>query len=1002
MLLAMMRKSAMLLLAVFGFTAFAMAQNQTVTGVVTDKKGEPLPGVTVAVKNTTLATSTNTKGAYTLNNVPKDAVLTFTGVGVVQWQVDVDGKSVVNTDVETSVGNLNEVVVVGYGTARRKDLTGSVATVQAKDFNKGNYTSPDQLIQGKAAGVLVINNTGQPGGATTVRIRGTSSIRSGNQPLFVIDGVPLSGGSARPGGRGGDFGSDGGNPLTYINPNDISGIEILKDASATAIYGSRGANGVVLITTKRGKSGAPQVDASASFGVGTLLKRLEVLNAAEYVKTLNDYKLPTTVWTAAAPTANFGGNVDAFDAITRSALTQNYNVAVGGGTEDGRYRISAGYLDQQGIIKTSDLKKFTANLTSSFKFLPSKKLGLDINVLVTQTNERIAPISQFVGFTGNLISQALQWNPTHPLIKPGTDSAWIDPALGATTINPLAQLNYFKDKATVNTIIASISPSYKITKDLEYKFIYSVNRQVGVRRGEVNGLINVEGIQNRGSAFVGNQEQTNQQLTNTLNFNKKITSQLNLNAVVGHEWLIYDTKGNFQSAQDFTNIGLNYYDYLQYSTQASRGIGSFASPTTELQSFFGRAIINLRDKYLITGTMRADGSTRFGANNKYGYFPSVGIAWNASQEGFLANSSFIKNLKVRASWGQTGNQEFPSGASLNRFGLGQQAISQTNYGNEDLKWETSTTLNAGIDFSIFNDRLSGTIDVFEKKTTDVLFEQNIVQPAPGGKIWINLDGSVVNKGLEITLTGGIIRNKDMNWNISGNASFLDNTVTGLAGFYETGALRGQGFSGVLGQRVVSGQPLNVWYLRRFNGLDKGAGTGQGQSLYADGGSTLYYSGSPNPKMLLGLSSDFSYKKFSASIGMNGTFGHYLFNNTAASVLGIGNLLGSRNIAKELINNGGFQEALSNAPAPSTRNLEKGNYLKMANATIGYRVGNIGNSIRNLYISFTGQNLFIITNYTGFDPEVNTDAGNDGIPSLGVEYIPYPSARTFSLGLNFSL
>ncbi|HEY8658469.1 MAG TPA: SusC/RagA family TonB-linked outer membrane protein, partial [Hanamia sp.] len=295
------------------------------------------------------------------------------------------------------------------------------------------------------------------------------------------------------------------------------------------------------------------------------------------------------------------------------------------------------------------------------------------------------------------------------------------------------------------------------------------------------------------------------------------------------------------------------------------------------------------------------------------------------------------------------------------------------------------------------DRLSGSVDYFYKKTTDVLFEQNIIQPAPGGKIWINLPGYILNKGFEIMLSANIIRKQDINWNIGGNASFIQNTVSGLAGYYETGELRGQGFSDVRGQRVVSGQPLNVWYLRRFEGIDKATG----QSIYADNGNTLYYSGSPNPKTLLGLSSDFTYKKLTATINMNGSFGHYLFNNTAASVLGIGNLGTTRNIAKGLIG-GAIKEDISNAPAPSTRNLEKGNYIKMANASISYFIGNIGNSIKNLNISLTGQNLFVITKYTGFDPEVNTDAGFGGIPSLGVEYIPYPSARTFLLGLNFSL
>ncbi len=971
------------LLAVFLFcTNAAFAQGKSVSGKVTDAKdGSPVVGASVTVKGTKTGTQTNANGEFSLS-VPESAttlVISSVGFGTKEAAI---GSGSVNIVLAAAANDLNEVVVVGYGTARKRDVVGSTSSVQAKDFNKGTYTSPDQLIQGKAAGVLVINNTGQPGGSTTIRIRGSSSIRSGNQPLFVVDGVPLSGGSARPGGSGGDFGNDGGNPLNYLNPNDIAGIEILKDASATAIYGSRGANGVILITTKRGKSGAAQVDASASSGVSHVAKVLKVLDGNEYRKALKDYGLTS---------GDFGSNVNAFDAITRTALTQNYNVAIGGGTEDARYRLSTSYLDQQGVVKNSNLKKFTVNLNSSFKFLPSKKLGLDINLLVTQTNEQIPPISAFVGFTGNLISQALQWNPTHQLIKPGTDSAWIDPAVGGTTINPLAQLNYYKDNAVVNTIIASISPSYKITNDLEYRFLYSVNRQVGVRKGQVNRLLNAQDILDRGVAFINNAEQTNTQITNTLNYNKKINSDFNVNAVVGHEWLVFDSKGNGLSGKDFTNVGLNYYDYIQYTTQSSRSIYSYASPTQELQSFFARAIFNYKDKYLLTGTYRADGSTRFGKNNKYGYFPSVGFAWNVSKEGFLEGNDFVKNLKFRASWGKTGNQEFPSGASLNRFGIGQQVISQSNYGNPDLKWETSTTANVGIDFSIFSDRFTGSVDYFNKKTSDVLFEQNIVQPAPGGKIWVNLPGNVTNKGVEISLLAAVVRGKDFNWNIGGNASFLQNNVSGLAGFYETGELRGQGFSQVRGQRVVNNQPLNVWYLLQWKGIDKGTG----QSVYSD---SKIYTGSPNPKLLLGLSTDLSYKKFTATLNFNGNFGHYIYNNTAATVLGIGNL-GNRNIAKTLLGSG---EALSNAPAPSTRNLEKGNYVKLTNANLSYRIGNIGKTFRNVNISLTGQNLFVITKYSGFDPEVNTDGGFGGIPSLGIEYIPYPSARTITLGVNFSL
>ncbi len=995
MLMSMKRLLHVILLPLFLLISLSLlAQDRVVTGKVTDSKdGSPVVGASVQPKGSKTGTSTGADGTFRIAVPSGINTLVVSSAEFEKQEIDVADKASVEISLKAAASGLSEVVVIGYGTARKKDLTGSVASVQAKDFNKGTYTSPDQLIQGKAAGVLVINNTGQPGGSTTVRIRGSSSIRSGNQPLFVIDGIPLSGGSARPGGADGRFGNDAGNPLNYINPNDIASIEILKDASATAIYGSRGANGVIIINTKRGKSGAPTLEVSAASGISNVAKKLEVLDAGEYRAALKEYGITS---------GDFGGNVDAFDEISRTGLTQSYNTAVSGGTENGRYRLSAGYLDQKGIIKNSDLKKITANLNTSFKFLESKKLGLDINILTSQTNEQIAPISAFVGFTGNLIAQALQWNPTHPLIKPGTDSAWIDPAVGSTTVNPLATLNYFDDKAKVTTIIASISPSYKITNDLEYKFLYSINRQVGNRKGQMNRLLNEQGNENRGTAFVRNLELTNSQITNTLSYNKQITSDFNLNAVIGHEWLVFDTKGNGMFGQDFPNYGLNYYDIMHTASQSSLGVFNFASPTTELQSFFGRAIVNYKEKYILQASLRSDGSTKFGENNKYGYFPAASLAWIVSKEDFMAGNGFVNNLKVRVGYGETGNQEFPSGASLNRVSIGQYNGSdwpteQINYGNEDLKWETSKTTNAGIDFTILDNRISGSIDYFNKKTTDVLFEQNLVRPSPDiGRVWINLDGEVVNKGVEVSLYGTVMNTKDLTWNMGINASFLTNTVSGLAGFYETGQLRGQGFSNVQAQRLVSGQPLNVWYLQRWEGIDKTTG----KDILTNNGATKFYVGSPNPKTLLGISTDVAYKKFSAALSFNGNFGHYLYNNTAATVVGIGNL-GTRNIAKNLLD-GDVQESRANAPTPSTRFLEKGNYVKLANASIGYRVGNIGNSIKNLYISLTGQNLFVITKYNGFDPEVNTDGSFGGIPSLGIEYVPYPSARSIQLGINFSL
>jgi TonB-linked SusC/RagA family outer membrane protein len=967
-----------------------LAQTKVVSGKVRDSRGNAVIGASVVVKGTQTGGTTDATGAFSFAAPESATTLTVSAVGFTTIDVPISGGTIDVVMEETTV-DLNEVIVVGYGTARRRDVTGSVQSVKAKDFNKGVIVSPDQAIQGKAAGVMIISNSGQPGGATTVRIRGTATIRSGQQPLYVVDGVPLSGNSARPGATGAGIGSTPGtNPLNFMNPNDIASIEILKDASATAIYGSRGANGVILITTKRAQTGEPYIDAGASVGFSKIMKKLEVLDGNEYRKALSDYGMTG---------GDFGGNVDAMDAITRTGLTHSYTAAVGGGTANSKYRISTSYLDQQGIVKESEFKKYTANVNGGFKLLKNRNLNIDFNVSVSGTNEQIAPISNDAGFSGSLIGQALQWNPTHPLIEPGTGRPWIDPAVGATTINPLAMLEAYDARLNENVVLASVTPSYKLTKDLEYKFLYSIAHRQGKSRGEVKRWLNQEAVENRGAAVIEDAQETTQQLTHTLSYDKQLSDAFRINAVVGYEYMKFEGRNNGLSGQDFTDAGdLHYYDIMTYSSQGSRNIWSYTRPNTELQSFFGRAIMNYNDKYLLTATLRADGSTRFGANNKYGYFPSVAFAWNMSNESFLQNTDAIRNLKLRLGWGQTGNQEFPSGASLERYSFGQQSITQLNQPNPNLKWETSTTTNIGLDFSLFT-FLSGSLDYFHKKTTDVLFEQIVAQPGPSGiKYWINLPGNITNKGFEVSLTANVLNKRDMNWNVTVNASFLDNKVEGVVGFYETGALHGQGISGATSQRLVSGQPLNVFYLAKYLGIDKATG----QGLYEGGDPSVnkFYVGSPNPKTLLGFNTEFSYKKFYAVVNMYGNFGHYIYNNTANTVLPIGNL-GSRNIAKALLT-GDVKEDPSNPITPSTRYLEKGNFIKMANVSLAYNLGTLGNTFKSVTLTLTGQNLFVITDFTGFDPEVNTDKQVGGIPSLGIEYTPYPTARTFLFGVNFTL
>ncbi len=989
--------AAVLLLMI---SQFAIAQDRVVSGRVTDSKdGTGIPGVTVSPKGVKTGTQTSSDGTFRVTVGSKITMLVFSSIGYTLQEVDISGKTSVEVSLVVNNAQLGEVVVTGYGTSRKKDVTGSVTSIKAKDFNQGIVTAPDQLIQGKAAGVQVINNSGTPGGGTTLRIRGISSIRSGNTPLIVVDGVPLSGGSAAPGLNTDMGNAPSENPLNFINPNDIAAIDILKDASATAIYGSRGSNGVIQITTKRGQTGAPKLEFSSSIGISTMMRQIDVLDAAGYVATLSKYGLSTAISTNSVPTGNGGKNVDAMKAITQTGISNNQNIALSGGNETGKYRLSVGYLDQQGIVKESGFKKVTASLTSSFRFLENKRLGLDFNITTSNTKTQGAPISNDAGFQGSLIINALQWNPTYDLFDGSGNPIRKDPRLANTTVNPMALLEAHDDQGSLTTVLASISPSFKITNDLEYRFLYSNNFGLGSRSSELRNWINFTNIEGRGSASIAHNRSVNRALTHTLNYNKQINN-LNLGVLAGYEYLKFDNTGDGMSGSGFVDYpGLHYYNYMQNLNTADRNIYSYANPVATVQSYFTRANLNYQDKYLLTATYRADGSSRFGKNNKYGYFPSIGFGWNILKESFMANMKGISNLKLRLGWGKTGNQEFgDNGASIRRVSIGtggNQTI--TNLENNDLKWEESKTYNAGLDFGIFNNRLTGVIDYFDKKSTDVLYRTSVVQPGPPYEYWINLPATIHNSGLEITLNGNIISKKDLSWNLGVNAAFLKNTLEDFAYINNTGALHGQGLSGAFSQRLITGHPIDVYYLPVWTGIDA-----NGASTYKGGDATQKeYLGSPNPKTLLGISTDVTYKKWFFVANINGAFGHYLYNNTLNGVLPIGNILAKRNLAPEYANSK-VKEAASNVPSPSDRFLEKGDYLKLANATISYRLGNFGKVFKGASINLTGQNLFVITKFKGFDPEVNVDKNIGGVPSLGIEYSPYPTARNIILGINFTL
>jgi TonB-dependent starch-binding outer membrane protein SusC len=1001
MLLAIMRKAALLLLAVIGFTAFASAQ--TVTGTVTDSKGEPVSGISVTVKGTSKGTSTNAQGVFTLNDVASGATLLFTGSGFSSQSVKVGSNSSYNVTMQATVANLNEVVVIGYGSVRKKDLTGSVVSVQAKNFNKGPISNPDQLLLGKVAGLQVINNSGQPGAATVVKIRGNNSIRSGNNPLYVIDGVPLDGRSPRPSvGVSGVGQTPDINPLNFLNPADIVSMDILKDASASAIYGSRGANGVILVTTRKGSNGPAKVEFNATYGVAGVMRKIKTLDAAGYRAALKTY----------SAASDSGANVDAFDEIlNKNAPTQNYSVALSGGNANGKYRASFLVGDQKGILRKSGLKKYIGNFNGQYKML-NDKLSLDFNVTAANLVESIAPVSNDAGSTGNLISLALIWNPTLVLKRSNGMYNQTNPS---GQVNPMAMSDAYNDGSILQQVLGSFSAGYKILPNLEYKLLYGVNYGSGTRKTELQGWIKATGgnADGNGLANVAANQLFSQTVTHTLNFNKDVTKDLSLNALVGYEYWKTAYRGNGTYTYGF-NLNLNqstvnpdyhYYDNMQSGNQANLRTYGFKDPSVELQSYFGRAVLNYKGKYLFTGTIRADGSSKFGKNNRYAYFPSAAFAWNITNEDFMKNIKAINSLKLRLGYGQTGNQEFnPVDAALSVATYnGFNSLNTNHFGNPDLKWETVSSINGGVDFNLFKNRVYGFIDYFSKKTTNPILDFVISQPTAGsGTVYKNLDGIqaqkgwVVNKGAEISIGVAVIDKQDLSWDIVLNTTFVKNSfespaLANVPFVKNTGALNGQGSSGAYSQVIASGQPLNVFYLQKFEGF-----ASNGIAKYTAGGPA--FAGNPNPKAFIGFSSNLAYKQWALGINMHGSFGNQIFNNTMMSVLNISNIVGGRNIYSGLVGNG---ENTANAISPSTRFLEKGDFIKMGNATLSYRVGD-RKAIKNLNLFLTGSNLFVISKYTGFDPEVNVDKTLNGIPSLGVDYIGYPTARSITFGLNFSL
>ncbi len=970
----------------------------TIAGRAIDSTSrQPLSGVSVQVVGRNRSIVTGEDGTFLLTGVPIGIQqLRASRIGYALHQQPVTVTADATTNVELALNPhalmLDAVVTTGYGTQSRRDATGAVGALTEQDFNRGVISSPEQLLQGRMAGVQVTTASGEPGAGANIRIRGTSSVRGGNQPLFVIDGVPLTGGAATPGGA--DFGAGSQsprNPLETLNPDDIENISVLKDASAAAIYGARGSNGVVLITTKRGATG-PSMTVSSSMSVSSLAKKLDLLSAGEYVSAGQAAGADPAV-------INFGAATDWQDQIFRTGVSQDQYLSYAERTATGAYHVSLGYADEQGIVQNASLKRLTARINADRRLLDDR-LNVALSLTGSRTTDSYAPIGNTAGFNGNLLGAALQANPTRP-VRDSTGSYF----QASDFRNPMAMLAYVHDAAETNRILASASATLDLTHWLSYKVNLGFENTESVRRTGLDsalarsaGFSDVVGEGRNGRAEINNLYVNSGLIEHTLNMRRPLAGG-GLEALAGFSYQRFETRGDWLRAEYFTTNEIPVVDNVDGVNNATNKAFTAASNRNvdELQSFFGRVNYNYQDRYLATVNFRVDGSTKFGRNNRYGYFPSLAVAWRLSNEGFFAGlRDKFSDLRLRGGYGITGNQEFESGVSLAQFRTNNDgSLTQVNNPNPDIKWEQTAQLGVGLDFELSGGRAGGSLDYFHKTTSNLIFRKDYAQPAAVDFQWVNLDGEVVNKGVEIALYGLPLNTPRLSWRVDYNMSFLDNVVRKLGTFVNTGAIHGQGLSGAYAQRIADGQPLYAFYMRQFVGFDA-----NGLGLYANN-EQLAFVGSPIPDMTLGLTNTFTSGRFDVSAFLEGAFGHQIYNNTANAIFLKGNLRNGRNVTRDIA---ASAESPNNFGEASTRFLENGDYLRLSNVTLGYNVpvGRLLRGVQNMRIGVTGQNLLVITKYSGYDPEVNTDKSIGGVPSLGIDYTAFPRPRTFTFQVRFDL
>ena len=970
-----------------------MAQKRTVSGIVTDSKNEPLIGVNVTIKNaSTTGTITDIDGKYSLEIPSGNSVLVFSYIGYSTQEVKVSNQSVVDIVLKDDMQALEEVVVVGYGTMKKSDLTGSVSSITSDNFKLGTDLTPQQLMQGAFSGVNISQNSGKPGGSNTIRVRGGTSITASNDPLYVIDGVPISTSAGVNQSNIGSFTTDFFdqepiNPLSNINPNDIESINILKDASATAIYGSRGANGVIMITTKKGKAGLRQLDYSFNLGVSTVAKKLDVLTGDEYRKTVSELGLTLD---------DKGQNTDWQDVIFRTAISQNHYVSFMSGSENTSYRASAGYSNQNGVMEGSGMKSANARMNINHKAL-NDKLKLNMNISYGETNSDQAPVSNTVGseMGSSMLYEAYVFNPTYPIYNEEGDYYDVPPY----RVNPASFSKELLDERATSQFLGNLTADWNFYKPFTLQVNAGYNKNT-INRNSYISKSNLLGNGNNGYVTVQKLSDYSKLLETILKYNQSFGKH-NIDAMVGYSWQYFYSEGQTTKAYGFLSDNFKWYSLA--AAQTVESVSSYAESNT-LISMYGRINYNYADKYLLTATVRRDGSSRFGSGNKWGIFPSVAASWRISQEDFFQND-IMSDLKLRASFGITGSQEIGNynslstlGASTNGYLVGGEKITivlPQQYTNPDLKWEQTAQTDIGIDFGFLNGKIRGSIDYYYKKTTDLLLSVAVPSPSLITTQIANV-GTVTNQGIELDLSFDLMRTKNFAWDANLNLSHNKNEVVSLSNGQWTGdnmqvaPCQGQGLSGTYAQLIMPGQPIGTFYGKRFIGVVDGV-----EQFANDGEPEVI--GCAQPDLTFGLGTNLQYKNWTLSLNFRGSIGNDVYNCTANNLAYLSNLPG-RNVLKEAVTSGVNRDQ---AKVYSSRFIEDGSFVRLDNLSLGYNFSLPKLYISNARVFVSAQNLFVITGYSGADPEVNSEISRTGVAPLGVDYLSYPKARIFSMGINLS-